>query len=81
MDAIAIAIVVGTAILAISLVIVLSRQGHPEDAGPPPGQTDGGPTGEAYPPGSRPAGPGAEGMSVPDPGDVSPGEPPFRTGR
>jgi hypothetical protein len=35
-----------------------------------------GPTDASYVSGSRPAGPGAEGMAVPEPGEISPGPPP-----
>lgn len=36
-------------------------------------RSDPGPNATPYPPGSRPGGPGAEGMAVPEPGEISPG--------
>ncbi len=68
------AVAVVIALIAIVTVLVRQRRGRftREDhaAAVPPG-----PTGTEYPTGARPAGPGSEGMAVPEPGEIAPGEP------
>lgn len=57
-------IVVGlSAVLVIVLFVALSRQGNPEQPVPPDSTRE---------PSAQPAEPGAEGMAVPEPGEVGP---------
>ena len=70
-------VIVVALVLVVGIVIMLARQGHPEEAATHPEETEsGGPTPGDYPTGSRPAGPGAEGMNAPEPGFVSPDDSP-----
>jgi hypothetical protein len=77
MDALIVAVIVVTALAVVALTVSWFVQRHPEDSADHDFTHDegAGPTGTPYPPGSRPGGPGAEGMAVPDPGDISPGVP------
>lgn len=68
------AIAVGIALIAIVTVLVRQRR-QPNAREPDPAAVPPGPTGTEYPTGARPAGPGAEGMAVPEPGDIAPGDP------
>ena len=68
MEPLGIVLLVVLGLLTAWLVVVLSRQGHPEDDLERGLPDHPGPTGEEYPTGSRPAGPGAERMS-PEPSE------------
>lgn len=77
MDALVIGVMVVSVLAVLALTVSWFVQRHPERSGDHDITRDGGagPTGTPYPPGSRPGGPGAEGMAVPDPGDIAPGPP------
>lgn len=69
----ALVVVIFGVIVVVGLLAVWMAQGFP-DKSPAPAEhrDDVGPTGTPYPSGSRPGGPGAEGMAVPEPGEISP---------
>ncbi len=64
-------VVIAGVVLVVGLLVLWLVQGFPDKHPAPAGHRDDvGPTGTPYPPGSRPAGPDAEGMRVPEPGEV-----------
>jgi hypothetical protein len=69
MEVLGIVLLVALGVGTVWLIIVLNRQGHPEDEVVRDLPENPGPTGEQYPTGSRPAGPGAEDMT-PNPSET-----------
>lgn len=65
--------VIGVGIIVAIIVIALRQRPLDDRTDDDPSSVDSSITG--YPPGSRPAGPGAEGMGVPDPGEIIAGTP------